>query len=64
MDLLKVLAEKYNLQYEVRKGARIDSSATGFKMNYYSINRKLQQFGYDPRYTSLHAIIHVFDEVL
>ena len=64
MDMLKILAEKYNLQYEIKKGTNIDSSATGFKMNYYSVNKKLQQLGYDPRYSSQDAILKVFDEVL
>jgi nucleoside-diphosphate-sugar epimerase len=64
MDMLKSLAEKYNLQYEIEDKANIDSSATGFKMNYYSVNRKLKNLGYEPRYSSLESILKVFSEVL
>jgi nucleoside-diphosphate-sugar epimerase len=64
MDMLKSLSEKYNLQFEIKDEANIDSSATGFKMNYYSVNRKLKNLGYEPLYSSLEAILKVFSEVL
>jgi len=64
MDMLKNLAEKFNLKYEIKKETNIDSSATGFKMNYYSVNRNLKKLGYEPRYSSLEAILKVFGEVL
>jgi len=64
MDMLKGLAEKFNLQYEIKKETNIDSSITGFKMNYYSVNRKLEKLGYKPQYSSLDAILKVFGEVL
>jgi nucleoside-diphosphate-sugar epimerase len=64
MDMLKDLAEKFNLQYEVKKETNVNSSATGFKMNYYSVNKKLEKLGYEPRYSSLDAILKVFAEVL
>ncbi len=64
LDMLKHLAGIYDLRCEVRKGTKKESSATGFKMNYYSIDKKLQQLGYEPRYSSLDAIIKVFGEVL
>jgi len=64
MDMLKSLSEKYNLQYEIKTDANIDSSTTGFKMNYYSVNRMLKNLGYEPRYSSLEAILKVFGEVL
>lgn len=64
MDLLESLAKKFNLQYEIRKELNVDISATGFKMNYYSLNKKLKQLGYEPRYSSLEAILKVFGEVL
>jgi nucleoside-diphosphate-sugar epimerase len=62
--MLKSLAEKFGLQYEVKKGANIDSSVTGFKMNYYSVNKKLKELGYEPRYSSLDAILKVLGDVL
>jgi nucleoside-diphosphate-sugar epimerase len=64
MDMLKSLSEKFSLRYEVRKEINVDSSATGFKMNYYSVNRKLEKLGYKPQYSSLDAILKVFGEVL
>jgi len=64
MDMLKNLAEKFNLQYIIKKETNSDSSATGFKMNYYSVNKKLKNLGYEPRYSSLDAILKVFGEVL
>ncbi len=64
MDMLKSIAEKFNLQYSIKKGTSIDSSATGFKMNYYSVNKKLEKIGYEPRYSSLDAILKVLSEVL
>ncbi len=64
MDMLKGIAEKFNFHYEVKKETRVESSTTGFKMNYYSADKKLQQLGYNPRYSSLDAILQVFGEVL
>lgn len=64
MDLLESLAKKFNLQYEIRKDRTVDASATGFKMHYYSLNKKLKQLGYEPRYSSLETILKVFGEVL
>jgi nucleoside-diphosphate-sugar epimerase len=64
MDMLKSIAEKFDFQYEIRKETKVESSATGFKMNYYSINKRLQKLGYEPQYTSLNAILKVFGEVL
>ena len=64
MDMLKSLAEKFKLKYEIKRETNTDSSATGFKMNYYSVNRKLKRLGYEPRYSSLEAILKVFGEVL
>jgi nucleoside-diphosphate-sugar epimerase len=64
MDMLNSLSEKFKLKYEIKAETNIDSSATGFKMNYYSINRKLKKLGYEPRYSSLEAILKVFSEVL
>jgi len=40
---------------KLRKESDTDSSCTGFKMNYYSTNKKLEKLGYEPRYSSLDA---------
>lgn len=64
MDMLQNIAEKFNLKYEIKAGTNVNSSPTGFKMNYYSVNKKLKQIGYEPRYSSLDAILKVLGEVL
>lgn len=64
LDMLKVLHEKFNLQYIVKKGAAVDASPTGFKMHYYSVNKKLEKIGYKPQYSSMDAILQVLREVL
>ncbi len=62
--MLKVLHEKFNLQYIVKKRAAVDSSPTGFKMHYYSVNKKLEKIGYKPQYSSMDAILQALGEVL
>jgi len=64
MDMLKVLHEKFNLRYIVKKKAAVDSSPTGFKMHYYSVNKKLEKIGYKSQYSSMEAILQVLGEVL
>jgi len=64
LDMLKGIAGKFDFQYEVRRETKVNSSATGFKMNYYSADKRLQELGYEPRYSSLDAIIKVLSEVL
>lgn len=64
LDMLKSIAEKFDLQYEIKKETQVESSSTGFKMNYYSADKKLQKIGYKPCYSSLDAILKVFGEVL
>lgn len=64
LDMLKALYEKFDLQYIVKKGAKVDSSPTGFKMQYYSVNKKLEKIGYKPEYSSMDAIVQAFSEVL
>ena len=64
MDMLESISEKFNLKYEIKTGTSVDLSTTGFKMNYYSANKKLKQIGYEPRYSSLDAILKVLGEVL
>ena len=64
LDMLKGIAGKFDLQYDVRKETNVEHSATGFKMNYCSANKKLKQIGYEPRYSSLDAILKVLGEVL
>jgi len=64
IDMLQGISEKFNLKYEIKTGTNVNSSPTGFKMNYYSINWKLKKLGYKPRYSSLKAILKVLGETL
>ena len=64
LDMLRSIAEKFNLQYQIKAGTSVASSATGFKMNYYSVDKKLKKLGYEPQYSSMDAILKIIDEVL
>jgi len=60
MKLLKILSEKYGLQYRVFDMHQ-DINATGKKLNYYSLNRIASRLGYDPDYNSLNGIFRELD---
>jgi nucleoside-diphosphate-sugar epimerase len=51
-DLLTYCRDNFGLRYSVRGGFDA-ASATGRKEKYYSVNKKAEQLGYAPRYTSL-----------
>jgi len=55
ITLLKVMQKEFSLQYELSdKNMRLN--ATGNKMNYYSLNRQTEGFGYIPRYSALKCV--------
>ena len=55
VTLLAALQEKFDLQYEaVQTAAGVN--ATGTKPHYYSLNKRTEDFGYQPRLTSLEGI--------
>ncbi len=62
VTLLSKMQDKVGLTYEVRdESASIN--ATGLKMNYYSINRRAQEFGFSPTKTSLDSILQEIHEI-
>lgn len=63
LTLLSELKSKYGLKYEVTHNL-IGINSTGFKSNYYSLNRRAERFGYVPRFTSLDGIVAELDKLL
>ena len=55
-EILDYFFEKYGLKYKIETGI-LGESATGIKDNYYSINHKAEDIGYDPKYSSMDSII-------
>ena len=55
VTLLAALQTKFGLQYEVVQTAA-GVNATGTKPHYYSLNKRAEDFGYQPRLTSLEGI--------
>jgi len=56
LSLLVSMQEKFNLRYEMsEKTIRIN--ATGSKPNYYSLNTRAADFGYQPELTSLEGVL-------
>jgi nucleoside-diphosphate-sugar epimerase len=58
--LLKILHEKFGLQYKIVPG-EFGTNATGKKPLYYSLNRKAAEFGYQPQYSSLDGVCKELD---
>lgn len=56
LNLLAVMQEQFGLRYEVTEG-NVAVNATGGKPHYYSLNRRAENFGYQPRLTSLEGIM-------
>ena len=55
--LLAEMQERFGLKYELSPAAPgID--ATGVKMNYFSLNRRAEMFGYSPTLTALETVVH------
>jgi nucleoside-diphosphate-sugar epimerase len=63
ITLLTELKSRYGLMFEFTEG-RKGINATGFKSNYYSLNRRAERFGYVPRFTSLDGVVAELDELL
>jgi nucleoside-diphosphate-sugar epimerase len=55
--LLKAMAERFGLCYEVVGDTSVRVNATGTKPHYYSLNRKAAEFGYQPAWSSLDCIL-------
>ena len=56
MTLLACMKESFGLHYEI-SNAPAGVNATGVKMNYFSLNRRAEIFGYSPSKNSLNSII-------
>ena len=59
-DLLDELKKGFGLRYTVDKSVAI-VNATGFKMNYYSLNKIAYNLKYTPQFTSFNGIIQEMD---
>jgi nucleoside-diphosphate-sugar epimerase len=55
-NLLAAMHEQFGLQYEITQ-ASVSVNATGNKQNYYSLNTRAVEFGYQPTLTSLEGIV-------
>ena len=62
-SLLKSMKDKFGLQYEVTE-AGTSVNATGSKTNYYSLNTKAADFGYQPTLTSLEGVLQETEAIL
>lgn len=58
--LLSAMQEKFGLRYEVMQAAA-SVNATGSKPHYYSLNMRAAEFGYQPKFTSIHAVLNESD---
>jgi hypothetical protein len=56
IQLLETMKERFGLCYEFAD-SRVGVNATGYKPNYYSMNRRAEDFGYKPSLTSLEGIV-------
>jgi hypothetical protein len=56
-SLLQSMAERFGLCYEVVADKSVSVNATGVKPNYFSLNRKAAEFGYQPSLSSLECIL-------
>jgi hypothetical protein len=54
--LLTALQAKFGLQYEVLQSAAC-VNATGNKPHYYSLNKRAEDFGYQPVFTALQGVL-------
>lgn len=57
VTLLNTMAHNFGLRYEISSEPLISVNATGVKPNYYSLNRKAAEFGYQPTCSSMDCIV-------
>lgn len=62
-EVIEYFKNAYNLEYKIIKSFD-NSSLTGFKEVYYSINTKANKIGYSPYYTSLDCIIQESNKII
>jgi len=61
--LLSEMQSRFGLKYEIM-GASAAVNATGIKPNYYSLNTRAADFGYQPTLTSLDGVLHETKAIL
>jgi hypothetical protein len=57
------MQDKFGLQYEITQ-ASVSVNTTGIKPNYYSLNTRAADFGYQPTLTSLEGIVQEIQIIL
>lgn len=62
-EILNYFAVNYSLKYKIKPGT-IGENITGVKDNYYSINKKAENIGYIPEFSSMDCIIGETKELL
>jgi nucleoside-diphosphate-sugar epimerase len=62
-ELLEAMRDRFGLRYEIA-GSNASVNATGSKPNYYSINKRAAEFGYQPALTSLEGIVRESERIL
>lgn len=63
LNLLAVMQEQFGLRYEVTEG-NVAVNATGGKPHYYSLNRRAENFGYQPTFTSVQGVLFELERAL
>ena len=61
--LLASMQDEFDLRYELTQTVEV-INATGKKPHYYSLNRRAEDFGYHPKFTSLDNIIAQCEKLL
>lgn len=62
-NLLAAIQERFGLRYEIIEAAT-GVNATGTKPNYYSLNKRAADFGYQPTLTSLDGVLRETKAIL
>lgn len=62
-DLLAAMQQRFGLKYEPAPGFSA-LNATGRKSHYYSLNRRAQEFGYQPKLSSLDGVLMEASSIL
>lgn len=61
--LLRIISARFGLKYRfIEDGSLIN--ATGYKKNYYSGNRRAENYGYKPNFSSIETIIIEIEQIL
>lgn len=61
--LLLTISEKFGLKYRLIEDSNA-INATGYKKNYYSENRRAENYGYKPNFSSIETIVVEIEQIL